>query len=209
MRLAFAVFIGVFMISCGTKVKEIKEVKIGDQVWSANNLDVTTFSNGDSIPQAQTKEQWDKANADKQAAWCYYNNEKDFGNLNGKLYNWYAVNDPRGIAPKGWHVPSKEEWSKLFDFVGGTDVAGEAMKSTTGWIDKGNGSNTSGFSSLPSGYRDLNSQFQLAGYAGGWWSKTAVDEENALGVHNAANIKCVTMIAVSKNNGGSVRLIKD
>lgn len=209
MKLVFALFISVLMISCGDKGPEIKEVKIGNQTWSLNNLDVTAFTNGDPIKQAQSQAEWDKANEAKEAAWCYYDGNAEFGKKNGKLYNFYAVSDARGIAPKGWHIPSKDDWTLLFNSVGGTETAGEAMKNTQGWIENGNGTNTSGFSAMPSGYRDLTSKFQLAGYAGGWWSSTPVDENNALGVHNAANIKCVTMIAVSKNNGGSIRIVKD
>ena len=108
-------------------------VTIGTQVWMTKNLDVATFRNGDPIPQAKTDEEWDKANEKEQPAWCYYDNLPRNGEKYGKLYNWYAVNDPRGLAPEGWHVPSDAEWTVLIDYLGGGDVAGTKMKSKSGW----------------------------------------------------------------------------
>ncbi len=83
------------------------EVKIGNQVWTSKNLDVEQFNNGDKIPEAKTNEEWNLANKNKTSAWCYYDNDNKNGMKYGKLYNWYAITDPRGIAPKGWHIPSK------------------------------------------------------------------------------------------------------
>ena len=111
----------------------IKGVAIGTQVWTTKNLDVATFRNGDAIPQAKTDEEWEVAGNNKQAAWCYYENNTANGTKYGKLYNWYAVNDYRGLAPAGWHVPTDEEWTVLSTFLGGEDLAGKKMKSTSGW----------------------------------------------------------------------------
>jgi uncharacterized protein (TIGR02145 family) len=102
-------------------------VTIGTQVWMTKNLDVATFRNGDPIPEAKTKEEWDKAGDNKQPAWCYYDNDPANGAKYGKLYNWFAVNDPRGLAPSGYHVPTDAEWTILGDFLG--DHAGTKMKS--------------------------------------------------------------------------------
>lgn len=112
----------------------IKEVKIGEQVWMGANLNVEKFRNGDPIPQAKTKSEWIKASEDKKPAWCYYQNNPQNGVIYGKLYNWYAVNDPRGLAPKGWHIPTRNEWDELIstlkkDF---NDV-NEALKTKIGW----------------------------------------------------------------------------
>ena len=107
-------------------------VTIGTQVWMTKNLDVSTFRNGDPIPEAKTDEEWKKAGENKQPAWCYYNNYPANGAKYGKLYNWYAVNDSRGLAPIGYHIPSDAEWTKLTDFLGG-EVAGTKMKSKSGW----------------------------------------------------------------------------
>ena len=115
---------------------EENEIKIGDQTWTSKNLDVSTYRNGDVIPQVQSEEEWAKLTT---GAWCYYENESDNGTTYGKLYNWYAVNDPRGLAPKGFHIPSDAEWTILTENLG--YKAGTKMKSTSGWDDDGNGTN--------------------------------------------------------------------
>jgi uncharacterized protein (TIGR02145 family) len=84
-------------------------INIGSQVWMVKNLDVSTVRNGDPIPQAKTNEEWEKAADNKKPAWCYYNNSITNGAKYGKLYNWYAVSDSRGIAPVGYHVPTDGE----------------------------------------------------------------------------------------------------
>jgi len=108
-----------------------KTVTIGTQVWMKENLNVSSFRNGDPIPEAKTDEEWKAAGDAKQPAWCYYDNDPNNGAKYGKLYNWYAVNDSRGLAPVGYHVPTDEEWSVLIGFLG--DDAGKKMKSTSGW----------------------------------------------------------------------------
>jgi hypothetical protein len=107
------------------------EVKIGTQVWMTKNLNVDKFRNGDPIPQAKTREEWKAAGENKQPAWCYYDNDPANGVKYGKLYNWYAVNDARGLAPAGYHVPSDAEWTILENQLGSD--AGTKMKSTSGW----------------------------------------------------------------------------
>jgi uncharacterized protein (TIGR02145 family) len=108
-----------------------KSVKIGNQTWMAENLNVSTFRNGDPIPEAKTNEAWEKAGKDGRPAWCYYENDPKNAAKYGKLYNWYAVNDSRGLAPIGWHIPTDTEWSTLDNQLG--DDAGKKMKSTSGW----------------------------------------------------------------------------
>ena len=147
-------------------------VTIGSQVWMTKNLDVAKFRNGDPIPEAKTDEEWKKAYENEQPAWCYYENDRTNGAKYGKLYNWYAVNDPRGLAPKGYHVPSDEEWTVLTDYLGGEEKAGAKMKSKTGWFKDGNGTNSSGFSGLPGGYRHYDGAFSFIGYYGYWWSSS-------------------------------------
>jgi len=99
-----------------------KDVKIGTQIWSNKNLDVSTYRNGDPIPEVQDKTAWANLTT---GAWC-------FGEY-GKLYNWYAVNDPRGLAPNGYHIPTDAEWTILTDYLGGEKIACKKMKSTNGW----------------------------------------------------------------------------
>ena len=91
------------------------QVKIGKQVWMKENLDVATFRNGEAIPFAKDKSQWLFAVANKIPAYCYVSFDQKFEPL-GKLYNWYAVNDSRGLAPIGYHIPSDDEWTLLENF---------------------------------------------------------------------------------------------
>jgi uncharacterized protein (TIGR02145 family) len=102
-----------------------QDVKIGTQVWMSKNLDVSTFRNGEAIPEAKSKEEWAKAGVNRQPAWCYYDNDSKNGKVYGKLYNWYAVNDSRGLGPKGYHIPSDAEWTILTDMLGGEKIAGQ------------------------------------------------------------------------------------
>ncbi len=133
-----------------SSISYAQTVTIGTQVWMSKNLDVAKFRNGDPIPEAKTDEEWYKAVKNKQPAWCYYENDPANGAKYGKLYNWYAVNDSRGLAPVGYHIPSDAEWTQLTDYLGGRDVAGGKMKSTTGWkAPNKDASNSSGFSGLP------------------------------------------------------------
>jgi uncharacterized protein (TIGR02145 family) len=153
----------------------MKEVKIGNQIWMIDNLNVANFRNGDPIPEAKTEDEWKKAGENKQPAWCYYNNDPANGEIFGKLYNWYAVNDARGLAPEGWHIPSDTEWTALIDYLGGKDVAGTKMKSTS-WSDNvndsRNGTNESGFSGLPGGVQGDYGVFSGIGAKGRWWTST-------------------------------------
>ena len=145
------------------KKVETKSVTIGTQVWMQENLDVDTFRNGDPIPQAKSAEEWQNMRYEKKAAWCYYNFESTDKAKKGRLYNWYAVNDIRGLPPEGWRVPFDDDWDKLKKKLV-TGIAGKKMKSTTGWKDGGNGTNASGFSGLPGGYCDYNGEFSSLGY---------------------------------------------
>ena len=114
-----------------THTGPFKSVKIGTQTWMTENLNVSTFRNGDPIPEAKTKEEWESAGTNHQPAWCYYDNDPKNGAKYGKLYNWYAVIDSRGLAPEGWHVPSDAEWTTLKSNLG--DDSGNTMKSKSGW----------------------------------------------------------------------------
>jgi uncharacterized protein (TIGR02145 family) len=94
----------------------------------------------------------------------------------GRLYNWYAVDDARGLCPSGWHVPTDGEWTVVTEFLGGQSVAAGHMKTTDGWSNGGNGTNSSNFSGLPGGLRhDNNGFFYLAGNNGYWWSSSTID----------------------------------
>ena len=147
----------------------IKSVKIGDQVWMAENLNVAKFRNGDLIPEAKTDEEWVK----DQPAWCYYENNAENGKKYGRLYNWWALTDPRGLAPEGWHIPTAAEWEKLGASLGGIAVAGPKLRNATGW--QNNSNNSTGFSALPGGLRYETGQFSEIGATGLWWGSTQND----------------------------------
>ena len=188
-------------------------VTIGAQVWMTKNLDVATFRNGDPIPQAKTNEEWKKAGENQQPAWCYYDNDPANGAKYGKLYNWYAVNDSRGLAPVGYHIPSDAEWKILTDFLGGEKVAGTKMKSTDFWADyegnSGNGANESGFSGLPGGYRNNDGTFGYIGKYGDWWSSTENDTSNAWLRALGSDTGDVDRDFINKQAGFSVRCLRD
>ena len=143
------------------------------QTWMVSNLNVETFRNGDPIPEAKTKEEWEKAGREQRPAWCYYENDPSNGPKYGKLYNWFAVSDARGLAPDGWRIPDESEIEALSRSLGGEFIAGGKMKNSLGWAWEGNGSNQSGFSGLPGGSRDLagfGGQLEL----GDWWTSTTI-----------------------------------
>jgi uncharacterized protein (TIGR02145 family) len=114
MKITTLLFISFVCISI---FGQVQTVTIGTQVWMTKNLDVSTFRNGEIIPEAKTNIEWEAAGDNKQPAWCYYDNNPANGTKYGKLYNWYAVNDPRGLAPDGWHVPTDQEWYELAESI--------------------------------------------------------------------------------------------
>ena len=103
---------------CSSIFGQVQTVTIGTQVWMTKNLDVSTFRNGEIIPEAKTTDEWQAANTNHTPAWCYYDNDPKNGEIYGKLYNCYAVDDSRGLAPAGWHVPTVEEWKVMYDNIG-------------------------------------------------------------------------------------------
>jgi uncharacterized protein (TIGR02145 family) len=154
-----------------TTTKDYKTVKIGNQIWMTENLNVDRFRNGDLIPEAKTATEWELAGKNEQPAWCYFDNNPLNGEKYGKLYNWYAVNDTRGLAPEGFHIPSDTEWTVLTMYLGGETKAGYKMKSKSG-EKKQNRTNSIGFSGLPGGFRFDNGTFFDFGFSGYWWSST-------------------------------------
>jgi uncharacterized protein (TIGR02145 family) len=147
------------------------------------NLNVCKYRNGDDIPQVQDRTQW--ANL-KTGAWCYYENNTSNGPVYGKLYNWYAVNDPRGLAPTGYHIPTDAEWTTLIKFLGGEILAGGKMKvtGTSLWISPNtDATNSSSFTGIPGGIRKFDGGFEGMGERGSWWSAT--EQDSATNTSNA------------------------
>jgi uncharacterized protein (TIGR02145 family) len=201
--LIFTLLIGFYHLS------KAQTVTIGIQVWMLKNLNVDTFRNGDIIPQAKTDDEWEKAGESKQPAWCYYDNNPANGAKKAyfKLYNWYAVNDPRGLAPKGYHVPTDAEWTQLTDYL--APDAGTKMKNTSGWAENGNGTNESGFLGFPGGLREGSVPFYGAGESGYWWSSTEDDTDDAWYRYLGCSYGDVYRGFANKSSGFSVRCLRD
>jgi uncharacterized protein (TIGR02145 family) len=196
----------------GNSIDNYPNVKIGKQVWMTKNLDVDCFRNGDLIFEAKSPEEWGSATANKQPAWCFYKNDSLNGIKYGRIYNWFAVNDKRGLAPVGWHIPDKTDWNILIAYLGGDKIAGKKMKSQTGWqkfmfIKSGNGSNESGFDALPSGERNIYGYCFNKGYYSYWWSSSEDKNFNYCGVNYTDSN--VDLMKYNKGGGFSVRCIKD
>lgn len=185
------------------------DVKIGDQVWMTQNLDVGVFRNGDTLRHATTDAEWDSATHRGEPVWCYYNNDASNAASFGRLYNWYAVTDPRGLAPTGYHVPSDAEWQALVVFLGGDQDAGGSLKSSYGWSNNGNGTNSSGFFAMPGGSRRYDGNFSYFGSFGNWWSATADDSTYAWARNMASADYDVNRYSLHKTKGLSVRCVKD
>jgi uncharacterized protein (TIGR02145 family) len=190
------------------------EVRIAGQIWMACNLDVETYRNGDPIPEVQSPSEWTDL---KTGAWCYYNNDTAMRATYGKLYNWYAVNDPRGLAPLGWRVASNNDWGDLEFNLGGTPLLGGKLKST-GSIENGDGlwynpntsaTNESGFTAIPGGYRYAYGKFDDIGSRGYWWTTSPFDKSHAwlrgLSYSNSIVGKSYSW----KEYGFSVRCVKE
>ena len=194
--------------------KNYPSVKIGNQVWMSKNLDVNRFQNGDIIHEAKTNAQWIKAGQDGKPSWCYYDNYSLNGEKYGKLYNWSAVNDPRGLAPEGWHVPSDAEWIVLINHLGSENSASEKIKSIEGWtnisfLKSGNGTNVSGFTGLPGGYRGSNGNYGTVGSHGYWWSSSEASSTDAWCRYLYNFDSKAFRVKYSKREGLSVRCIRD
>jgi len=178
-------------------------VQIGDQCWFAENLRTTTYLNGDAIPQNLSDADWSSTTS---GAMAFYVN----GPAYGGLYNWYAVDDSRGLCPSGWHVPTDGEWTVMTDFLGGSSVAGGQMKSTYGWNGGGNGTNSSGFSGLPGGFRNSGSgYFSNASSYGYWWSSSTPFSNNAWYRRLFDSNEDVYRYALNQRYGFSVRCVRD
>jgi uncharacterized protein (TIGR02145 family) len=163
---------------------------IGTQWWMAENLNVSHYTNGDSIPQVQDAEQWLSLTT---GAWCYYDNNPDNAQRYGKLYNWHAVNDPRGLAPVGWHVPTEEEWKELETAMGMNSAVGDAQ----GWFG------------TPSGFRGLGGGFYMTGRIAAFWSSSDDAWDYAWYRALAANRSAIRRKLSTKMRGFSVRCVKD
>jgi hypothetical protein len=164
-------------------VGDIETVKIGTQEWTTKNLNISRYRNGDIIPEVKDPNEWKNLTS---GAWCYYDNDPKNGEIYGKLYNWYALNDRRGLAPKGYHVPSNIELNLLNDL-----------------------NHSNGFFGLAGGYRYDNGTFYGIGLNGYWWS--SFQNTNSTAWNRSLNYESGNTFRSfdDKSYGFSVRCIKD
>ncbi len=214
----------------------INTVSIGTQVWMQENLDVSRYRNGEPIRYAATSQDWLDAAAKGEGAWSYYKNDVASNGKYGRLYNWYAVQDPRGLAPSGWHVPTTQEFKKLSTALGGVYVAGGKMKSTTLWLSpifaadnsgqptvcvpNGNvlasvcrpnftADNSSRFTGMPGGMRGTDGGFFFMGENAFFWSST--ESTRTISSYGALSYHLPTFVQGTEQNadGMSVRCIRN
>jgi len=197
-----------------------KTILIGSQTWMAENLRTTTYRNGEKIPEVTDNNMWNNLNT---GAYCNYNNTKSIDTICtfGRLYNWYALDDDRNIAPSGWHVPTYEEWLILEAYLGDT-VAASKLKETGSlhwksfpYYPDQMANNETGFTALPGGYRWIRyggeTGFFHIGIEGGWWSVTEDDNnlDNAFHATLGYNYISIGGCFCTKHDGYSVRCVKD
>jgi len=200
-----------------------KTVKIGDQWWMAENLRVTRYRNDDTIPNVTNSLAWFELSS---GAYCNYDNDTTYVATYGRLYNWYAVDDSRNIAPEGWHVPSDEEWKELEMYLGmsrseadraasndprGTDEGGKLKEAgTTHWQSPNTGAtNSSGFTALPGGNRGIAFGFFYMGFNAIFWTSTQYDSDRAWIRSLQSKISTVYNWHEQKYNGFSIRCVRD
>lgn len=187
---------------------------INGQEWMQQNLAVTKYRNGDPIPTGLSNSNWQITTS---GAYAIYNNDMANNSLYGKLYNWYAVNDNRGLCPAGWHIPSDGEWSSLINFLepnadGGNNQnsVGGNMKTMSDWNSPNLGANNEiGFTGLPAGYLSPVIAFNDVGNQGYWWSCSEYDSTNAWVRYLLYSTVNVYRGNTWKNYGFSVRCVRD
>jgi uncharacterized protein (TIGR02145 family) len=185
-----------------------KWIKINDQVWMAENLKTTHYSNGTAIPLVKDETDWQNLGYSDEA-YCYYDNSSDNGKKYGALYTWSAS---MKVCPSGWHLPNEAEWTKLTNYLGGLSVAGGKMKEigTAHWPTPNTGAtNESGFTALPGGYRGRLGMFSRLGNYGQLWGATEYSSSHAWFRYLYFGNRVVYLTYYTKSNGFSVRCIKD
>ena len=203
--------------------QEFKTIKIGTQVWMAENININRFRNGDPILIVISDKAWEQSGDKGQPACCYYENNPEYGKTYGLLYNGYAMTDKRNIAPEGWHVPTDDDWKQLEVFLGmkpsraekikyrGRTEGGKLKKSGSAYWEKPNrgATNESGFSALPGGNRGYLGAFFNMGFNASFWTSTELDTTH-LWIRNLYYKKSkIYRHDFLKHEGFSVRLVMD
>jgi len=187
-------------------------VKIGDQLWMAENLQTTTYQNGEVIETTSPATFDISAESSPKYQWAY-DGMVNNGSAYGLLYTWHTVTDNRKICPTGWHIPDDAEWTLLETTLGGFSIAGSKLKESgnSHWISPYNidATNESCFRALPGGYKNETGAFSYLENYGYWWSSTQGDVNSSWARSLNVQAAQVTRIDFIKNNGASVRCVKD
>jgi uncharacterized protein (TIGR02145 family) len=187
---------------------EYKVIKIGEQIWMAENLKTTRYRDGTAIPLVTDSAVWSNL---KTPGYCCYNNDIGLETNYGVLYNWYAVSNSN-LCPSGWHVPTDAEWTTLTDFLGGEPVAGGKLKETGTfhWKFPNTGAtNETGFTALPAGGREHDGTFANIGEKCAWWSATEDSFPYARFRFIGFDLSEVHRISWYVEAGFSIRCLKD
>ena len=190
-----------------TSVATAASVVIGSQTWMDKNLDLVAYQNGDIIPQVTDATVWAALTT---GAWCYFNNDPATEAVYGKLYNWYSVNDSRGLAPQGWHIPTNAEWTTLANTLGGATIAGGKMKATCTalWLSPlVDATGESGFKARASGFRYYQGGFYEHKKRALWWTATPVNSGHAYYIYIYNNSGSLGFSSEGNVDGFSVRVI--
>ncbi|OFX36233.1 MAG: hypothetical protein A2X08_11435 [Bacteroidetes bacterium GWA2_32_17] len=182
-------------------------VTIGNQEWLVENLKTTKYRNGDPIQNVTVDTSWSNLSA---GAYSNYNNNSSYADTYGHLYNWYAVNDSRKIAPDGWHVATDSEWNTLYTYLGGGNAARDKLKEsgTAHWPSGNTGNNNSGFTALPGGDRDMDGTFKGVGLYSVFWSSSTSSHPLYEYIPNDNSFMTIVGFDIGRC-GFSVRCIKD
>ncbi len=186
-----------------------KTVKIGDQWWMAENLKVQHYKNGDKIYNITKTYQWSILEV---GAYCSYDNNSTLVPTFGLLYNWHSVNDVRGLAPEGWHIPTKEEFEIMFEHLGDYEMIGGKLKSvgTEYWRSPNEGAtNESGFSALPGGCRSEYGNFQWLSSNAFFWTNSKDGYTNSIDLELGFDVAYFGYRSLKRQFGASVRCVKD
>ena len=191
-------------------------IKIGNQIWMAENLKTTSFSNGDPIQELRSNSEWGRPlNVPEviKPGWSYYENDPSNNEFHGKFYNWYAISDNRNCCPDGWRIPTRSDFESMFAFLGGENEAIQKIKKEgTVWPNSDRANNDSGFSVYPSGYRNNGGSFYDLGNMANFWVSDSYLNVNSVSVKNGLIILAHTddfgWNGYSKEWGLSVRCIK-
>lgn len=180
-----------------------KTIKIGKQIWMSKNLQVTNFQNGEPIPKAKNREEWELARKNQKPAWCIYNDYHEYKDI-GLLYNWFAVNDSRGLAPEGWKIPTIKDWEIFIKYLRANNPKSKNVSfSICDEINK------YGFSAVKGGYRQLFGGFNDIGSEGNWWSSTVnLENDGVFYMCLDYNDRIHLSLTTDKGSGLSIRCIR-